>query len=64
MTAPGLTDDELKRYHAAIVRQLFDFDDLCRENGIEYMLSFGTLLGAVRHKGLIPWDDDVDVMMM
>ena len=64
MTAPGLTDDELKRYHAAIVRQLFDFDDLCRANGIEYMLSFGTLLGAVRHKGLIPWDDDVDVMMM
>lgn len=64
MTAPGLTDDELKRYHAAIVRQLFDFDDLCRANGIEYMLSFGTLLGAIRHKGLIPWDDDVDVMMM
>lgn len=64
MTQPGLTDDELKRYHAAIVQQLFDFDDLCRANDIEYMLAFGSLLGAVRHKGLIPWDDDVDIMMM
>lgn len=64
MTTPALTDEELARYHQAIVRQLFDFDDFCREHDIEYMLSFGSLLGAVRHKGLIPWDDDIDIMMM
>lgn len=64
MTHAELTDEEISRYHDAIVRQLFDFDDLCRKNNIEYMLSFGTLLGAVRHRGLIPWDDDIDIMMM
>lgn len=42
---------------------LIDFDRFCREHNLRYNLSFGTLLGAVRHKGFIPWDDDVDVDM-
>lgn len=53
-----LTDKEVKDVSLEI---LLFFDRYCRENGLRYYLAFGTLLGAVRHGGFIPWDDDIDV---
>lgn len=52
--------DEMKRIQVGILKSVAAF---CDENNLKYMLIFGTLLGAVRHKGFIPWDDDVDICM-
>lgn len=53
----------LKEFHESLLDILVEFDKICRNNNIKYSLAFGTLLGAVRHRGFIPWDDDVDVLM-
>lgn len=55
-----LTCEEIKKLEFNI---LLEFDQLCQENNIIYYLCGGTLLGAIRHKGFIPWDDDIDVML-
>jgi phosphorylcholine metabolism protein LicD len=57
----GKTD--LRKAQLVMLRLLKIFDYLCRKNNIEYWINFGTLLGAVRHKGFIPWDADIDVGM-
>lgn len=46
-----------------LIQMLVRFDRFCRENNLSYYLAWGTLLGAVRHHGFIPWDDDVDLAM-
>lgn len=56
--------DDIAHIHSVLLKLLLDFDELCRANGIRYFLGGGTLLGAIRHEGFIPWDDDVDVMML
>lgn len=54
----------LRRQQLRMLEILLYIDKVCKENNIPYWLSSGTLLGAVRHGGFIPWDDDVDIEMM
>lgn len=55
-----LSVEEAKKYELDI---LLDVAKFCDENGLRYYLAYGTLIGAVRHKGFIPWDDDIDIQM-
>ncbi len=55
-----LESEEFKKIQLEILKAI---DKFCNESNIRYSLAFGTLLGAVRHKGYIPWDDDIDIMM-
>ena len=54
---------DLKRLQENELEILSYFDEFCKKNNLEYYIAYGTLIGAVRHKGFIPWDDDVDVFM-
>ncbi len=50
--------------HQELFEALCEIDRICKKNNIPYWLGFGSLLGAARHEGFIPWDDDMDLWMM
>lgn len=54
---------ELRHLQLVILGIMKDIDELCRKNNIEYYLFGGSALGAIRHKGFIPWDDDMDIII-
>lgn len=61
MNLQQLSLEELKKVQLGIVVAI---DAFCKEHGIDYSLAYGSLIGAVRHKGFIPWDDDIDICLL
>lgn len=53
----------LRQAQLIMLEMLIEFDAICKKHQLRYWLDSGTLLGAVRHKGFIPWDDDIDISM-
>ena len=54
----------IERHQQCSLNTLIAVDKICRQYNIPYFITNGTLLGAVRHKGFIPWDDDMDIAML
>ncbi|HAT4246479.1 TPA: LicD family protein [Clostridium perfringens] len=55
-----VSNEQLKLIGIEILKYI---DELCEKNSIDYFINFGTLIGAIRHQGFIPWDDDIDICM-
>ena len=60
----NLTDAQLRQLQLVELDMLLEFDRICRMHDIKYSITGGTLLGAIRHGGFIPWDDDADISML
>lgn len=56
-------DENKKKIWAVLLDMWLELDRICKKHGLRYFLAYGTLLGAVRHHGFVPWDDDFDVLM-
>ena len=59
-----LSAEELRELQMIEVEMLVEIDRICKKCGIKYCMSAGTQLGAIRHKGFIPWDDDADIAFL
>ena len=57
------TPVDKKRYKFLLLQTFKAFVKFCKDNGIQFFAAGGTMIGAVRHRGFIPWDDDIDVYM-
>ncbi len=54
---------DIRKIQLMVLKIALDFDKICRKHGLRYYLAGGTILGGIRHKGFIPWDDDMDITM-
>ena len=54
---------DIRPLQLRILKNLLAVDKVCKEHNLRYYIMAGTMLGAVRHKGFIPWDDDIDILM-
>ncbi len=63
MTKSSVFDEDMKKYKNMVLDIMKDFHVFMKIHGIKYSLAFGTLLGAIRHNGYIPWDDDIDIIL-
>ena len=64
MQQKAIQGDDFRRMQLLQLEMIVEFDRVCRSNGITYQIWAGTQLGAVRHGGYIPWDDDADIAML
>lgn len=63
MNGQRVTEKELEEIHEILLMIFDDLTAVCRENGLRYAMIGGSAIGALRHKGFIPWDDDIDLIM-
>ncbi|MBO1914255.1 LicD family protein, partial [Microvirga sp. 3-52] len=63
MTVFEMTDENLRLLQLKCLDILLEIDKVCKQNNIDYSLVGGSAIGAVVHKGFIPWDDDIDIVM-
>lgn len=62
--AKELSAEQLRRMQLLQLDMIKELDRVCRAHDIKYCMSYGTMIGAIRHKGYIPWDDDADISML